>query len=117
MLWRGSAPTPQHARSCDDLGCAKKNLGGKCRPGGNCSDLVSEAPVGRTNRQETLVKYMLLIYNNPEALAALPESERNAIFADVDVIMTELKASGELVGGEALAHPASTKTVRPVGGT
>jgi hypothetical protein len=63
------------------------------------------------------VKYMLLIYNNPEALAALPEAERNAIFADVDAIMTELKASGELVGGEALADPVSTKTVRPVGGT
>ena len=63
------------------------------------------------------MKYMLLIYNNPDALAALPESERDAIFADVDVIMTELKASGELVGGEALAHPSSTKTVRAVGGT
>lgn len=63
------------------------------------------------------MKYMLLIYNNPEGLAALPEAERNAIFADVDAIMTELKASGEWVGGEALADPASTKTVRPVGGT
>jgi hypothetical protein len=62
------------------------------------------------------VKYMLLIYNNPDALAALPDSERDKIFADVDAIMTELRASGELVGGEALAHPASTKTVRPVGG-
>jgi hypothetical protein len=63
------------------------------------------------------MKYMLLIYNNPDALAALPKSERDAIFADVDAIMTELKASGELVGGEALGHPASTRTVRAVGGT
>jgi hypothetical protein len=63
------------------------------------------------------VKYMLLIYNNPDALAALTESERDAIFSGVDTIMDELKASGELVGGEALAHPASTKTVRPVGGS
>src|SRR5689334_13498950 len=78
---------------------------------------LRSARPGAPNRQETLVKYMLLIYNNPEALAALPEAERNAIFADVDAIMTELKASGELVGGEALADPVSTKTVRPVGGT
>ncbi len=62
------------------------------------------------------MKYMLLIYNNPEALAALSEDERNAVFADVDAIMAELKATGELVGGEALADPASTRTVRPVGG-
>lgn len=63
------------------------------------------------------MKYMLLIYNNPDALAALSESERDAIFGDVDAIMAELKTSGELVGGEALAHPATTRTVRPVGGT
>jgi hypothetical protein len=59
---------------------------------------------------------MLLIYNNPDALAALTEPERDAIFGDVDTIMAELKASGELVGGEALAHPASTRTVRAVAG-
>jgi hypothetical protein len=58
------------------------------------------------------MKYMLLIYNNAAVIAAMPEEERNAIFEDVDVIMKELTDSGELVGGEALADPSNTKTVR-----
>jgi hypothetical protein len=58
------------------------------------------------------VKYMLLIYNNPAVIAGLPAAERDAIFADVDVLMKELTESGELVGGEALADVSQTRTVR-----
>jgi hypothetical protein len=35
---------------------------------------------------------------------------------DVDAIMEELTATGEWVGGEGLAHPSQTKTVRVRGG-
>lgn len=55
---------------------------------------------------------MLLIYNNPDALEALSEEERNTLMGEVGDLMAELSNSGELVGGEALAHPANTKTVR-----
>ncbi|MET8837889.1 YciI family protein [Micromonospora sp. NPDC004540] len=55
---------------------------------------------------------MLLIWNRPGFVEELSEEERNAIFSEVDVIMKELTESGELVGGEALAHPAQTRTVR-----
>ncbi|HMJ33022.1 MAG TPA: YciI family protein [Baekduia sp.] len=58
------------------------------------------------------MKYMLLIYNNAAAIEAMTEEERNATFGEVDVIMKELTDSGELVGGEALADPSNTKTVR-----
>jgi hypothetical protein len=58
------------------------------------------------------VKYMLLIYNNPATYQAWSEQERTALFGEVDTIMKELKESGELVGGEALADPSTTKTVR-----
>jgi hypothetical protein len=58
------------------------------------------------------MKYMLLIYNNREALEALPEAELQAVFADVDRIMAELTASGEMVGGGALGAPSDAKTVR-----
>jgi hypothetical protein len=58
------------------------------------------------------MKYMLLIYNNAEVMAAMPEQDRNAIFGTVNEIMKELTESGELVGGEALADPSNTKTVR-----
>ena len=58
------------------------------------------------------MKFMLLIYNNPAALEAMPESERERIMAEVDKIMAELTESGELVGGEALAAIARTVRVR-----
>jgi hypothetical protein len=58
------------------------------------------------------VKYMLLIYNNPAMLEALPEAEMNAIMNEVGSIMSELQERGEWLGGEGLAHPSQTKTVR-----
>lgn len=58
------------------------------------------------------MKYILLIYNNPAFLAAMPEDERNAVFGEVDAIMRELTESGELVGGEALADASQARTVR-----
>ena len=58
------------------------------------------------------MKYMLLIYNNPATYEAWSEEERTALFGEVAQIMTELRESGELVGGEALADGSNTKTVR-----
>ncbi|WP_221470122.1 YciI family protein [Allocatelliglobosispora scoriae] len=55
---------------------------------------------------------MLLIYNNQADLAGLPAAELDAFMAEVDVVMAELTESGELIGGEALADPVQTKTVR-----
>jgi hypothetical protein len=58
------------------------------------------------------MKYMLLIYNNPEALRSMPEGELDGVFGEVTRIMAELSASGELIGGHALADPSLTRTVR-----
>ena len=58
------------------------------------------------------MKYMLLIYNNPAVLEALPKDEMEAIMNQVGVVMQELTESGEWLGGEGLAHPSQTKTVR-----
>lgn len=55
---------------------------------------------------------MLLIYNNAATLQALSEDERNAFMAEIDPMMAELTQSGELIGGDALADPVNTKTVR-----
>jgi hypothetical protein len=62
------------------------------------------------------MKYMLLIYNNPAFMSELSEQERTDLFAEVDTIMKELTESGELVGGDALADPSTTKTIRLRGG-
>ena len=58
------------------------------------------------------MKYVLLIYNNPATYASWSDEERDVLFGEVDGIMTELKESGELVGGEALADASNAKTVR-----
>ncbi|GIH75965.1 hypothetical protein Plo01_23940 [Planobispora longispora] len=58
------------------------------------------------------MKYMLLIYNRPGFAEELSEAERDELFGGVDALMKELTESGELIGGEALADPSQTKTVR-----
>ena len=58
------------------------------------------------------MKYILLIYNNPATYEAWPEDQRNELFGEVDTIMKELTERGEFVGGQGLADPSTTKTVR-----
>ena len=49
------------------------------------------------------MKYMLLIYHNPGFMESFSEDEMSAVMKEVGAIMGELEASGEWVGGEALA--------------
>ena len=58
------------------------------------------------------MKYMLLIYNNLDALMSLPKDELDGIMGEAEAIMNEMKERGEFLGGHALAHPSQTKTVR-----
>ena len=62
------------------------------------------------------MKYLLLIWNNFAAYDAMSEDERNAIYAEVDELVDELKKSGEFVAGFGLADVSQTKTVRVRGG-
>jgi hypothetical protein len=69
------------------------------------------------------MKFMLLIYSNPEtwghptflrtaAAKAMSKAERDELNAQFEALMKEIVESGELVGGEALPDPATTRTVR-----
>ena len=58
------------------------------------------------------MKYMMLIYHNPGFLESFSEDEMSAVMAEVGKLMGELEASGEWVGGEALADMSQTKVVR-----
>jgi hypothetical protein len=69
-----------------------------------------KAGAAKVRRQD--VKYVLLIYNNLATYESWSEQERAALFGEVDTIMQELTASGELVGTEALADASQAKTVR-----
>ncbi len=58
------------------------------------------------------MKYMLLIYQNPESFERLSEADQHEIMGEAEAIMNELMESGEWIGGEALADSSNTKTVR-----
>jgi hypothetical protein len=59
------------------------------------------------------MKYMLLIYDNADTREQLCGEAGEALMREMDALMQELTESGELIGGEALAEPANTRTVRP----
>ena len=58
------------------------------------------------------MKYMLLIYDNPETREAFFGEGSDELMGEVDALIKELAESGELVGTQALADPSNTKTVR-----
>jgi hypothetical protein len=62
------------------------------------------------------MKYMLLIYDNADTREAFSGPDGASLGAEVDAIVNELTESGELVGGEALADPSTTRTIRVVDG-
>ena len=62
------------------------------------------------------MKYMLLIYDNAQSRETFRGEQGEDLMAEIDAIMKELTESGELVGGEALADPSNTKTIRLVDG-
>jgi hypothetical protein len=55
------------------------------------------------------VQYMLLIYNDENAWAALSDAERESIVGDYFAFTGEIRESGNFVDGAPL-HPTSTST-------
>jgi hypothetical protein len=62
------------------------------------------------------VKYMLLIHETAGTREQFFSEAGAELMAEIDVIMKELSESGELVGGEGLADPSQSRTVRVQGG-
>jgi hypothetical protein len=58
------------------------------------------------------MKYMLLIYDNPDTRAVFAGEGGREMHEQMESLMAEITASGELVGGEALADPSNTRTIR-----
>jgi hypothetical protein len=58
------------------------------------------------------MKYVLLIYSSPATWNALSQEEREQMTRDHNALYHELVASGEWVGGNALADQADSKAVR-----
>jgi hypothetical protein len=58
-----------------------------------------------------LVKYMLLIYSNPESWAGLSAEQREALGRDHAALTEELAEQGLLVSSAGLADPITSRTV------
>jgi hypothetical protein len=69
------------------------------------------------------MKYVILIHSNPQPwghptsdyLAAhqqLPDEVRKRLNAEFEQVMSELRANGELIGGEALGDPTAARLYR-----
>ncbi len=58
------------------------------------------------------MRYMLMIYDNPDTRELFTSPEGSGLMAEMETLMAQLTESGELVGGEALADPSNTRTVR-----
>jgi hypothetical protein len=58
------------------------------------------------------MKYLLMLYDNASTRDLFGSEEGQDLMTQVDAVMAELTESGELIGGEALAEPVATRTVR-----
>jgi hypothetical protein len=63
------------------------------------------------------MKYMLLIYDNPETREIFSGEKGTELMATMNEILDEVKSSGELVGTQALADPTTAKSVRGAAGS
>ena len=67
--------------------------------------------------EESTVKYLLIIHNNPALLESLPPAELDAMMAAHEPFQQATRESGELVGFAALADPSTSRVVRVTDGT
>ena len=58
------------------------------------------------------VKYMLLIYSNPESWASLSAEQREGLTTAHETLTRELTEQGLLVSAAGLADPITTRTVQ-----
>ena len=69
------------------------------------------------------MKFVILIHSNPQPWGhptgdyvaenqALPKEQRDQMNTEFEALLTQLRANGELVGGEALGDPAASRLYR-----
>ncbi|MEU8923507.1 YciI family protein [Kitasatospora sp. NPDC048545] len=62
------------------------------------------------------MKYMVLMYADPAATAAMTDEQRADVFGRHEALHRDLEGSGEMLNGAGLAFPADTTTLRWNGG-
>jgi hypothetical protein len=83
----------------------------------------SDVPDASEHREEHHVKYVILIHSNPQPWGhptgdfvaehqALPQEQRDVMNAEFEALLNEMSERGELVGGEALGDPSTSRLYR-----
>jgi hypothetical protein len=58
------------------------------------------------------MKYMVLMYADPEATVAMSTEDRADVFRRHEALHQDLASSGEMLNGAGLAYPKDTTTIR-----
>lgn len=58
------------------------------------------------------MKFLVLMYADPAATAAMTEAERADVFARHEALHRDLAETGEMLNGAGLGYPADTATLR-----
>ena len=66
----------------------------------------------RSNGQETIMKYMLLIYQDEEQARAIPKEDMNKMMPAYFAYTEAMKKAGVLVAGDRLQFSSNATTVR-----
>jgi hypothetical protein len=69
-------------------------------------------PSGEINRCEVVMKFMLLIYNDPQRLDALPDGQFDASMRDCLAHADGLREKGKLLESQMLEDAPTAKSVR-----
>jgi hypothetical protein len=62
------------------------------------------------------MKYLMMIYDNATTRETFLGPDGAELMAEMEALMAELTASGEVIGQGALADPSNTKTIKLVDG-
>jgi hypothetical protein len=66
--------------------------------------------------EEIVMKYLLIMHNNPEFIRSLPAETMDAIGKGHGEFMETVRASGELIVTQALSDPSTSRVVRVADG-
>jgi len=58
------------------------------------------------------MKFLAMVYSDPDAFDQLSTEQRDSLMSEADGFLRRFTDSGELLGGSALAHASTARTVR-----
>src|SRR4051795_8081505 len=83
-----------------------------CQSSDHGSDFSVAATDGPPEAKETVMKFLLVLHNNPAVLSALGPDEQQKLMDGHAAFIQAVQESGELIITQALGDPAQSAVVR-----